>query len=456
MLFGANTSGEIRAYGSATAVGAGPTPTTRPLASPSRRTDRPEPVRDHRPIRRDHARARSPARSGHRAERRRLRDRNEQPRQPDRTGRHGRPSLGQERIEGRRVRLRSGPMSRTEPTPRSRLGRMARSMSRTAQTTASRSSPLTGDFVRQFGSFGNGDGQFVQPFDLSADAEGNVYVLDDDLLRLTKFGPNGAFLWTVDGTTDEELDGGLHAADIDSQGRIVVGNDGTRRVMYLDPDGKVVDAFTAAECDVSVDPDGNVYCNSFVADEILVYSPSHELIGSWSGPDMILGRPHHVRSQRRDPRPRSGWRHRQAQDQLAARLRRGGDHPGASSAAQLIREHRLASALTAPLPYRRDGATGPPTWARRSSARDRCSGLLQPSPADRAARDYARIVDRSVAGARALGIGWNCPGPFLAGTHRGRPSLRRHRPSGLARASCLGALRRPAPARALRRNGLDR
>ena len=40
---------------------------------------------------------------------------------------------------------------------------------------------------------------------------------------------------------------------------------------------------------MSVDPDGNVYCKSFVADEIQVYSPSHELIGSWSGPDMVLG-----------------------------------------------------------------------------------------------------------------------------------------------------------------------
>ncbi len=146
-----------------------------------------------------------------------------------------------------------------------------------------------GDFVRQFGSFGNEDGQFVLPADLSADTEGNVYVIDDPLMRISKFGPNGEFLWTADGTADEELDGYLHGADIDSQGRIVVGNDGNRRVMYLDPNGNVVDAFTAGECDVSVDPDGNVYCKSFVADEILVYSPSHELIGSWSGPEMILG-----------------------------------------------------------------------------------------------------------------------------------------------------------------------
>ena len=40
-----------------------------------------------------------------------------------------------------------------------------------------------------------------------------------------------------------ELKGHGHNADIDSKGRIVVGNDDTGRVVYLDPDGKVVDAF---------------------------------------------------------------------------------------------------------------------------------------------------------------------------------------------------------------------
>ena len=75
-------------------------------------------------------------------------------------------------------------------------------------------------------------------------------------------------------------------------GRIIVINAGSRRVIYLDADGTVLDAFTAGECAVSVDPDGNVYCHSFIADELQVYSPSHELIGSWLGPDMVLsGRP---------------------------------------------------------------------------------------------------------------------------------------------------------------------
>ena len=156
MLFGANTSGEIRAYGSATAVGAGPTPTTRPLASPSAAPTAVNPFEVISQLRRAHARARSPARSGNRAERRRVRDRLEQPRQPDRTRWHGRPPLGQRGIEGRRVRLRTGQMSRREPTARSRSGRMARSMSRTAPTTASRSSPRPGTSSASSAASGTG------------------------------------------------------------------------------------------------------------------------------------------------------------------------------------------------------------------------------------------------------------------------------------------------------------
>ena len=50
-----------------------------------------------------------------------------------------------------------------------------------------------GKYVRQFGGFGTGPGQFVTPFDLSVDSLGNVYVLDDDALTLSKFSPKGAF-----------------------------------------------------------------------------------------------------------------------------------------------------------------------------------------------------------------------------------------------------------------------
>jgi sugar lactone lactonase YvrE len=145
-----------------------------------------------------------------------------------------------------------------------------------------------GTFVRQFGSFGTGPGQFDLPFDVSVDAKGNVYVLDDILLRISKFGPDGGFVWTADGSTDSELKGHGHNADIDSKGRIVVGNDDTGRVIYLDPDGEVVDAFSADACDVTVDAADNLYSAGCGSDHLNVFDQAHKLIGSWPGPDMPL------------------------------------------------------------------------------------------------------------------------------------------------------------------------
>ena len=288
MLFGANISGEIRAYGSATAVAGGPTPTARPLASPGAAASVPNPFEIiarydattlglDRPL----GLAIGPNGDAYVTET----DGRVSQIAPDGTvvrrwGKKGSKEgefdfVGANPEDGAHGSIAVGPDGKVY---------VSDSANHRVQVFGA-----DGTFVRQFGSFGAGAGQFILPFDLSADATGNVYVTDDELMRLSKFDANGAFLWTVDGTTDQELDGHLHAADIDAQGRIMVGNDGTGRVAYLDPDGKVLDAFDAGECDVTVDPDGNVYCRSFVVDGIQVYGPTHELIGSWSGPDMILG-----------------------------------------------------------------------------------------------------------------------------------------------------------------------
>ena len=98
-------------------------------------------------------------------------------------------------------------------------------------------------------------------------------------------------MWTADGSTDGELKGHGHNADIDSKGRIVVGNDDTGRVVYLDPDGTVLDAFKADACSVTVDAADNLYSAGCGSDGINVFDQAHELIGSWSGPDMPLDMP---------------------------------------------------------------------------------------------------------------------------------------------------------------------
>ena len=150
----------------------------------------------------------------------------------------------------------------------------------------------TGRYIRQFGKPGTGDGEFIWPFDLSADAAGNVYVLDDEARNLQKFSPTGRFIWKVDRSNRPDMTGHGHDANIDSEGRIVVGNDDTGRVLYLDSNGREVDAFDGQACDVTVDSAGNTYVGGCGGDSIDVYDPAHHLIGRWAGPAMpLLGPP---------------------------------------------------------------------------------------------------------------------------------------------------------------------
>ena len=56
-----------------------------------------------------------------------------------------------------------------------------------------------GRFIRQFGSFGSGKGQFLHASDLAADKAGNVYVADKQALTVSKFCPAGQVIWQIGG-----------------------------------------------------------------------------------------------------------------------------------------------------------------------------------------------------------------------------------------------------------------
>jgi sugar lactone lactonase YvrE len=153
-----------------------------------------------------------------------------------------------------------------------------------------------GRFIRQFGSFGNGKGQFIRPFDLVVDGAGNVYVADDQAQTLSKFSPVGKVDWQigVGVSTDPDLIGNFHFSEMDAHGRIVIVNDSQTRVLYVDPSGHKVDAFspstsgspTGGVCGATVDAAGNTYvigCGPQPTGPTLVYDRAHRLIAKWPG-----------------------------------------------------------------------------------------------------------------------------------------------------------------------------
>jgi DNA-binding beta-propeller fold protein YncE len=154
----------------------------------------------------------------------------------------------------------------------------------------------TGTFIRVFGSFGEGPGQFLTVDGLVADEAGNVYVIDGQEETLKKFSATGAFQWLIGGNSenDPDLIGHFHlsSSSMDAHGRILLTNDDQRRVFYIDSHGNKVDVIGSPEtypdgaCDVTIDQAGYVFVNS--CEEPLdsphyteVFDRSHHLVGTW-------------------------------------------------------------------------------------------------------------------------------------------------------------------------------
>jgi hypothetical protein len=159
-----------------------------------------------------------------------------------------------------------------------------------------------GKFIRQFGSFGSGNGQFLRPYNLQVDNASNVYVDDDYAETLSKFSPRGAFIWRIGGgaPSDPDLASHLEVTDIDAHGRLVVVADDRNRVLYIDSSGHKVDAFSPSTsgataghvCEATVDAMGNTYVSGCglqpgvpppPTGPTLVYDRTHRLIAKWPG-----------------------------------------------------------------------------------------------------------------------------------------------------------------------------
>ena len=156
-----------------------------------------------------------------------------------------------------------------------------------------------GRFIRQFGSYGSGKGQFFSPGNLVVDGSGNVYVADNQNQTLAKFSPAGTVIWRIGGSasSDPDLAGHQRPGSIDAHGRIVTVNDDQNRVLYVDPSGHKVDAFSPSVspgghvCEVTVDAAGDTYvsgCNGGFTEPTLAYDRAHRLIAEWPGSTYTL------------------------------------------------------------------------------------------------------------------------------------------------------------------------
>ena len=150
----------------------------------------------------------------------------------------------------------------------------------------------SGRFIRQFGSFGARDGQFLALGDISVGRDGSVYAADDQTNTVSKFGADGRFQWEIGGPGTDLIE--PHLGAVDAHDRLVMLNGGGT-VFFVNEHGTYAKFVKARGCDVSVDALGDVYVNRDVlsCDPGLtqVFDRAGRLIGEWSGPDDTLTSP---------------------------------------------------------------------------------------------------------------------------------------------------------------------
>jgi DNA-binding beta-propeller fold protein YncE len=142
-------------------------------------------------------------------------------------------------------------------------------------------------FIREWGGFGSGNGQFVSPYGIAIDQDGNVYVSDYGSEDVQKFAPDGTWLLTFGGH-------GSDAGQLSFQAGVTVAPDGTiwvadfgnARIQQFTSDGAVLSEWSGGTSDgeglkgpgaVAVDAAGWMYVADTIGHRVLVRDPAGDL-----------------------------------------------------------------------------------------------------------------------------------------------------------------------------------
>jgi streptogramin lyase len=117
------------------------------------------------------------------------------------------------------------------------------------------------NFVKKWGSYGTGDGQFKSPVAVAVDADGYVYVADSGNYRIQKFDSNGNLItkWGSEGSGDGQFKY-LSDVAVNAKGHVYVSDGYSNRIQKFDSDGNFITSWSINYSEaIAVDADGDVY-----------------------------------------------------------------------------------------------------------------------------------------------------------------------------------------------------
>ncbi len=141
-------------------------------------------------------------------------------------------------------------------------------------------------YVTQWGSFGNGTGQFKSPFGVAVDTAYNVYVSDYaiDLNRIQKFNSNGGYItqWGSPGNMNGEFDGPDGIA-VNSTGNVYVVDHNNDRVQVFNSSGGYIRQWSGFSNPngIAINSSRYVYVSDANINRIKIYSPLGMYLGYW-------------------------------------------------------------------------------------------------------------------------------------------------------------------------------
>ena len=150
-----------------------------------------------------------------------------------------------------------------------------------------------GNFLRKWGTAGSGDGQLNEPWGLAFDREENLWVVDSGNNRVQKFTKDGEFLakWGKGGSGEGEFNTPW-GITIDNNGDVYVADWMNSRVQKFGPDGQFLMAFGAPgsgegelrrPTSVAVDEQGDVFVTDWGENKVHVYTAEGDHLTTFTG-----------------------------------------------------------------------------------------------------------------------------------------------------------------------------
>ena len=135
---------------------------------------------------------------------------------------------------------------------------------------------LDSEFFGNFGSWGEGDGQFIWPSCGAVDSQGRVYISDEQIHRISVFDDSGSFLskWGTPGAGEGELDTPSDLA-FDSHDNLYVSDTYNNRIQKFTTDGRFLLEFgteLSLPWGLTVDAKNEVYVADWGNDCVQKYS----------------------------------------------------------------------------------------------------------------------------------------------------------------------------------------